>query len=756
MKKHILIQGIAILILMSLFTQHGRAEKIEAAENAPATDRGPSLVLNKTLVDIPRQFSDMGRNLALDQAGHPHIAYGEDNLYYAWHDGSDWHQEVVDNGVIYYGVGTYVSLALDAAGRPHISYFDEMGAKLKYAYYDGNSWHKEIVDTPVFGHSSIALDAAGHPHISYCSYMVDVFFFGCGSVKYAYHDGSAWQIQTVDVVAVWRANPSIAISSTGVPYISYYKDYDTALQLAWYQNGNWQFTTLNNIADKFSLSSLALDTHDNPYICYYSEGKLLITFMHDSQWVTEIIDTVGGADPGVMSLALDRNDQPRVSYNLFYAHALGYAYKDDTGWHPTWVDVSEGLNLCVWNSLALDSRGYPHISYYIGYPPYRNGRLRYASYNGAAWQFETVDSNTVSVGEFPSIAVDNAGHPSIVYRGTVAQTPEYAPHDDVTWLIETAEHPTFPGSFSYVLKYAHYNGATWQIDIVDDSGQVGSSTSLALDTGGRPHICYNLDTAGGTLVYAYKDISGWYSEAVAVVGAPHYPYDNVSLALDSTDLPHIGYYDDDDGGLKYAHYNGSAWITETVDSSTKWITQTMKAGVSLALDDNDQPHLSYIASGAVKYAHYDGSAWQIETVWPKSSEYQAFRSNTSLALDTDGWPHISFSRAGNINGLPADKTTYAYKDESGWHLETVSDSSSTALSLVLDSSGQPHISFSVEGNLNYAYRTSSGWQIDPLGWVGDISSAMDASDVLHIGYGANSLVYTYAMPYTLFLGLLVK
>jgi hypothetical protein len=47
-------------------------------------------------VDCPKQFSNMtDRSLALDLAGHPHIAYGREDLYYAYHDGSVWHYETV-------------------------------------------------------------------------------------------------------------------------------------------------------------------------------------------------------------------------------------------------------------------------------------------------------------------------------------------------------------------------------------------------------------------------------------------------------------------------------------------------------------------------------------------------------------------------------------------------------------------------------------------------------------------------------------
>ena len=115
--------------------------------------------------DCPKQFSNMtDRSLRLDAEGHPHIAYGEDHLYYAWHDGANWHYETVDDSP---GVGSYTSLALDKGGYPHISY-NKGNSTLKYAYQDTSGWHSETVDSGWLGqYTSLALDGGGYPHISY-------------------------------------------------------------------------------------------------------------------------------------------------------------------------------------------------------------------------------------------------------------------------------------------------------------------------------------------------------------------------------------------------------------------------------------------------------------------------------------------------------------------------------------------------------------------------------------------------------------
>lgn len=113
----------------------------------------PSL-WEKGTIERSKKFLDMrDDHLALDADGHPHLAYGGDHLYYAYHDGANWHRETVDPAL---GAGIYASLEL-YDGRPHIAYYDPAHNDLKYAYHDGArssgtglaqapGWQIEIVD----------------------------------------------------------------------------------------------------------------------------------------------------------------------------------------------------------------------------------------------------------------------------------------------------------------------------------------------------------------------------------------------------------------------------------------------------------------------------------------------------------------------------------------------------------------------------------------------------------------------------------
>ena len=134
-----------------------RPADVLATETAQTTT--PEWVVER--VDAPKAFDAMrDRSLAVDGAGHPHVAYGQDHLYYAYHDGSIWHIEVVDPA---WGVGSHAALALapTAPYTPYISYHDATNFQLRYAFLTDSEWVTETVDSGSFAgwHTSLVLDA---------------------------------------------------------------------------------------------------------------------------------------------------------------------------------------------------------------------------------------------------------------------------------------------------------------------------------------------------------------------------------------------------------------------------------------------------------------------------------------------------------------------------------------------------------------------------------------------------------------------
>jgi fibronectin type 3 domain-containing protein len=309
-------------------------------------------------------------------------------------------------------------------------------------------------------------------------------------------------------------------------------------------------------------------------------------------WSIETVDSTG--DVGELtSMALDSNGYPHISYSDITNRYLKYAKWTGSAWSNEAVD--SGGNVGGGSSIALDSNGYPHISYY----DFTNYDLKYAKWTGREWLSQTVDSAN-NVGCYSSIVLDSNGHPHISYSSYTLSA----------------------------LKYAKWTGREWSIETVNSAGYVDKFTSIALDSKGYPHISYS-DVINEDLKYAKWTGSAWSIEAVDSDG----DVGGSSIALDSNGYPHISYFTSYNSDIKYAKWTGSAWSIKTVDAGIYcWHT-------SMALDSNGYPHISYHFNDNVpKYAKWTGSAWSIETV--DSTDEVGW--HTSMVLDNNDYPHISY------------------------------------------------------------------------------------------------------------------
>lgn len=265
----------------------------------------------------------------------------------------------------------------------------------------------------------------------------------------------------------------------------------------------------------------------------------------------------------------------------------------------------------------------------------------------------------------------------------------------------------------------------WNIQLVDAAG--GGESSLILDDAESPHISY---CANGDLIYAQWTGSAWITQTVDTTTETLEP----SLALDNYGNPHISYQDYTNKILKYAHWAGSDWDIQIVDS----FGDVGFIFTSMALDSVGNPHISYrdTTHDDLKYAYWTGSAWISETV----DSAGAVGEFTSLALDSADNPHISYQ------GGTGSSLKYAYWTGSAWNIQNV-DTGGAYTSLALDSAGNPHISYLGTG-LNYAYSTSSDWDIQIVDDYGVYTSlALDSSGNPHILYSYNDdLKYAVGSP----------
>lgn len=116
------------------------------------------------------------------------------------------------------------------------------------------------------------------------------------------------------------------------------------------------------------------------------------------------VETVGDetAVGGHASLALDTAGQPHVSYYDEVNDRAMYAYRDAGGWHTQSLFSGDGGR---YSSLALDAQGYPHIVY-------DRAELTYEYKDDTGWHREYLIVSGYAFQDI-SLALDSSGNPHI-------------------------------------------------------------------------------------------------------------------------------------------------------------------------------------------------------------------------------------------------------------------------------------------------------------------------------------------------------
>ncbi|MEO0211685.1 MAG: hypothetical protein ABIN66_07515 [candidate division WOR-3 bacterium] len=192
------------------------------------------------------------------------------------------------------------------------------------------------------------------------------------------------------------------------------------------------------------------------------------------------------------------------------------------------------------------------------------------------------------------------------------------------------------------LRYARWDGSSWQVEEIDTVGSVGYYTSLVLDALGRPHISCVFSGAYTAIKHAWWNGSAWQIERV-----DSGRFGMTSAGLDATGNPVIAYahpaY-----GLWTAWWNGATWQKTLVDPSP-----CMDA--TLAMDTLGLPHIAYydtLSGGNLKHAWYDGS-WHTEVivsgvgVW--TTNPCGVMTNRAIRIDTLNCIHIVFYRRASLD-----------------------------------------------------------------------------------------------------------
>ncbi len=452
-----------------------------------------------------------------------------------------------------------------------------------------------------------------------------------------------------------------------------------------------------------------------------------------STWMTErIADGKTFNSFTDRALAVDSQGHLHVVYG---GERLYYALYDGNQWQYETIPTPLGSG--SWASVAVDTADNPHISFYysIAGHPYPDGNLLYAHKSGTDWEVITVDT-TDDAGRRTSLTLDSNNQPHISYT-------RYDGTD--TWL-----------------QYATLNNSVWQIEPIVATGSI-NRTSIAVDSLNQPHISYsdgNRYVANGAVKYAYKNGNIWQVSPIASCD-PGCDYLS-SIRVDSQNQPHIAYYSDLDAAVFHSVKDGATWqssiVEDNVDHSYGLITN-----VSINLDDNDTPHISYIdfsyeptASSFLRLAHLNNSAWITQTLdvfpWQVLGAYEV-----SVDTESNGKAHVAY-----IDNGHSQLKLASVDNNQNVVLDTVDENHSYWLnSLEAQNSDNVHLSYIQHGSyaptynlaIQHAIYNSGQWVLENIGQGNNQTSMIiDVQGLPHVvftvtDFDAQSSTYTYTMKY---------
>ncbi|HNB54421.1 MAG TPA: hypothetical protein PK530_20915, partial [Anaerolineales bacterium] len=299
--------------------------------------------------------------------------------------------------------------------------------------------------------------------------------------------------------------------------------------------------------------------------------------------------------------------------------------------------------------------------------------------------------------------------------------------------IDTADRPrvVYGGDGLY---YATWTGSAWDIKTVDTSPGVGHYASLALDSSNQAYIAY-YDAVSKDLKYAKwsNTTNSWTISVLDGKTIENEEEEEVggwaSIDLDSSNNPHIVYFDDTHDDLLYIRWSGSKWeAPQKIDSDG-----VVGLFISMYIDGDNDVHVSYydFTNKSLKYAVRHSGSWTVSTVDNPNDKVGTY---SSIDVDFLGFPHISYYNE------TKDELKYARWNGTSWVIDVVASDSGKYSSIETDGNADPHISYFSDdsNNLRHATKPGNSWQEEDVQADGDVgyytSLAVDDDNDIHITY----------------------
>jgi len=302
---------------------------------------------------------------------------------------------------------------------------------------------------------------------------------------------------------------SLKVDSHDIPQVSYYDFQDGDLRYAKLnpQTGKWDISTLDSVGDVGMYTSMALDSFDSPHIVYYdvtNDRLKYIFYDHNREtWVDpQVLFTHGGKSA---SIVLDRNDLAHIAFVDSVGHDLYYMKQNPDGSFPQ-KGSDSGLQVIDDGTLVFGTGGIiGGKSLHIGLTPGDNPVIIYYNASWGALMYAIYDPDNPDAQKG---AIGTGWVIGIIDGKPAKNKADVGMWNDLYIEGENNFHVCYYDALNGDLKYAHYDGSRWQIEVVDSTGIVGESCSITLDHRGDPVVSY-YDSTNNDLKFAVRAYGRW-------------------------------------------------------------------------------------------------------------------------------------------------------------------------------------------------------------------------------------------------------
>jgi uncharacterized repeat protein (TIGR01451 family) len=413
------------------------------------------------------------------------------------------------------------------------------------------------------------------------------------------------------------------------------------------------------------------------------------------------------------------------------------------------VNVSENPGVGYLPSIAIDSKGYPQITWYDNSSG--SNQIYYLRWNGFNWvdafgsasREHAMITSTPYSAQNPKIAVDSSDNPHIVWEDGSSLDREiyYLFWDGNAWQdymmtaganqvisnsVNNSSHPeiSMDGSdrpcVSWVeedptdnsksdIYYASLSGGSWHAADgsgiaapIFQSGYYAMSQSMVLDAAGRPCIAWSDGPDENREIYylhwngsAWVDAVGIGQAGIDISNTPDYSA-WPCVDLDPSGNPNIVWEDDSDGdqNIFFLKWNGSAWVDASGSASQALINMNAtfhySTEPSIKVDASYTPHIIW-SEGAIETCDiycwkWNGTQWSDET-----GSGMAFQDIRQDNINSE-WPSLAIDKNANPHVVWSDGVIYNHHDIYYMHWEK--DGTPT-VSPTINLSATPYPTFTV-------------------------------------------------------------